>query len=147
VIVAGVWWVEGGTLPASLSLSPSASPSVSASKSPVSGIRRTATPAPTSTASYTQLVQQFGSNRIQFDNRCQAQPNSVVFKNGAQIMLDNRSSQARNISLNGTSYALAGYGYKIVTLSSATLPKQISLGCNSLVNVGVIQLEANISGQ
>lgn len=146
VIAAGVWFVKGGSLPTSLSISPSASPSASASKTPSSSVRRTATPAPTQ-LSYTQLVQQYGSNRIQFDSNCRAYPSSLVLKNGAKIMLDNRSNQARTIKLNSASYNLAPYGYQTVTLTNSILPEKISLSCNSSVNVGTIQLQANISGQ
>lgn len=155
VIVAGVWWLNGGG--SNLALAPgantSASPTaVGATKTPV-GYKATksATPVPTptitSSLSYTQLVAQYGSNRIQFDSDCKATPSSVVFKNGTSILLDNRSNQARTIVVNGRSYALVAYGYQVVTLSSSTLPQTLSLSCGDKVNVGTINLQANISGQ
>lgn len=150
VIVAGVWWFNGGS--SNLSLTPGTSPSPSAlgaTKTPVASKGKTATPVPTitSTLSYSQLVAQYGANRIQFNQSCQAVPSSVVFKNGTSVLLDNRSNQARTISVNGRLYSLVAYGYQVITLSSSTLPATLTLSCNSNVNVGTINLQANISGQ
>src|SRR6185369_5396584 len=126
VVVGGVWWMKNGGSVSFPSLYTS-SPTASASKAPVAGgTQKTATPAPTQALSYTQLVQQFGSNRIQFDSTCQATPKSVVFKNGTQILLDNRSSQARTIGIDGKTYSLGSYGYQVVTLSSTNLPKMMN---------------------
>ena len=59
-------------------------------------------------------------------------------------MLDNRSGDARTITLAGTKYQLSGYGYALVTLSSQSLPKEMLLSCGSAVNVGKILLQAQI---
>ncbi len=153
VIAAGVWWFNGSGSNVPLSPGASASPTaVGATKKPVvSKTNNSVTPTPipvaTSALSYSQLVAQYGNNRIQFDANCQAQPGNVVFKNGTKILLDNRSNQPRSISVNNINYNLGAYGYQVILLSSSTLPQTIKLGCNGLVNVGTIQLQANISGQ
>ena len=90
---------------------------------------------------YTQLVAQYVGKRIQFDARCQAIPNNVTFKDGTQVMFDNRSGDARTITVGGTKYQFAGYGYKVLTLSSGTLPKTLYLSCGAAVNVGQILLQ------
>lgn len=147
IIVAGVWWLNSGSNGVS-SLYSTASPSIAAAtNAPVYGTTHKAAASPTPSLSYTQAVAEYGTNRIQFDASCQAQPKSVVFKNGTSIMLDNRANQTRVIGLNGNNYTLGAYGFQIVTLSSSVLPKNLSLSCNNLVNVGTINLEANISGQ
>ncbi len=90
---------------------------------------------------YDQLVKDFSGRRIQFDITCQAIPNNVTYKNGTQVMFDNRSGDARWISVGGAEYYLSGYGYKVLTLSSKTLPKNLYLNCGSAVNVGQILLQ------
>ncbi len=151
-IVAGAWWLNGGS--SDLSLSPDASTSptaVGATKTPEGSktVSRTVTPAPTVTSnlSYTQLVALYGDKRIQFNQDCQAQPGSMVLKNGTGILLDNRSNKTQVIGLNGKIYTLVPYGYRVVTVSSPTLPKALGVSCNNSVNTGTINLQANISGQ
>lgn len=90
---------------------------------------------------YTDLVKQYEGRRIQFDINCQAVPGNVTYKTGTKIMLDNRSGDARYVSVGGVSYYLEGYGYKILTLTSTTLPKTLYLNCGSGVNVGQILLQ------
>lgn len=149
VVIAGVWWFNGGSSSVSLFPSASTSPTAAgATKTPTSyKATRTPTPVATSDLSYSQLVTQYGSNRIQFNASCQASPSSVVFKNGTSILLDNRSNQTQVISLNGASYTLVPFGYRVVTLSSTSLPKAIGVTCNEQVNTSTINLQANISGQ
>ena len=149
VALGAVWWFNS-----SKSTNMYGSPQTSSSPTPTtsgtsSGYKKsTATPVPViSGKTYTQLVAEFGNNRIQFGQNCQAQPASLALKNGTTIMLDNRSNQTHTITVNGTKYTIMGYGYQIVTVSSPTLPKAIGLGCDSSVNVGTIQLQANISGE
>ena len=118
---------------------------------PVSGpygtvVPATPTPVATPTSSYSQLVAQYGNNRIQFDSNCQAQPSVVSYKNGATILLDNRANQTRVIGVGVNTYTLGPYGYQVITLSG-TVPQQMHLSCNSSVNVGTINLGADILGQ
>lgn len=90
---------------------------------------------------YSDLVKQYEGYRVQFDAGCQAIPSNMTFKNGTKILLDNRSGDARYVSVGGTSYYLEGYGYKIVTLSSSDLPRTLLISCGAAVNVGQILLQ------
>lgn len=91
-------------------------------------------------SAYTVLVQEYADRRIQFGAACQATPTNSSFRSGTKIMLDNRSGDARVISVGGTKYNFPGYGYLLITLSSKTLPKTLSLNCGAAVNVGTITL-------
>ena len=118
---------------------PTSSPTTSAmaTKTPRPAVRTT----PGSSAmpqSYDMAVQQYSGHRIQFDMYCQANPVQLSVANGTTVMLDNRSGDARTIRVGGVAYALAGYGWKIVTLSSKTLPATLGLDCGSGRNVGTI---------
>ncbi|MDP3731123.1 MAG: hypothetical protein Q8R34_01360 [bacterium] len=114
---------------------------------PASSVKKKAVAPVTSTPSaqaYGQLVKEFEGRRIQFDQRCQPVPLAPTYKNGTVIMLDNRAPSARVITIGTNQYSVAGYGYQIVTVSSPSLPNELSVGCNSSGNVGKILLQAKI---
>ena len=90
---------------------------------------------------YSQLVAEYATRRIQFDERCQSIPGSPTFKNGTSVMFDNRSGDARYIRVGETTYLFGGYDYKILTLSSEALPKTLSMDCGAAINVGQILLQ------
>lgn len=94
----------------------------------------------TASLTYQQALAKYKTNRIQFDPTCQAIPNNMTFKNGTTVMLDNRSAVARTININGP-VALKAYGFRIVTLSSTTLPKTILVDCGTGQNVATILLQ------
>jgi hypothetical protein len=116
----------------------------SPTSTPIAGVSQTVVKigsAATSSVTYTNLVNTYANKRIQFDMNCQAVPNNITYKSGTTIMLDNRSGDARVISVGGIKYQLSGYGYAIVTLYGQTLPKQLFINCGAAVNVGVILLQ------
>ena len=82
------------------------------------------------TLSYQQALIKYAKARIQLDDQCQAIPNVVTYKNGTNIMLDNRAAATRNIHL-GSYFTIKGYGFKIVNLSSSTLPAKLLLDCGT----------------
>lgn len=92
-------------------------------------------------AAYSTYVQQYGNRRLQFDQLCQASPQSLAVANNTSIMLDNRSGDARTVTVGGVSYSLPGYGYTFVTAKSSTLPKTLTINCGSAVNVGQILVQ------
>lgn len=100
-----------------------------------------ANPVAPSAEDYTKLVAQYEGRRIQFDINCQAIPSNASYRSGTQIMFDNRSGDARYITIGGVSHYLAGYGYKILTLTSSELPKTVLISCGAAVNVGQILLQ------
>lgn len=89
----------------------------------------------TSGPSYEQLVAQYdkAGTRIQFDIACQAKPNQITVVRGTSIMLDNRSGDARWISVGSTGYNIPGLSYRIFPINSTA-----SINCGSAVNVGQI---------
>lgn len=146
VIVVGAWWAYFGKAP-SLS-DPGLQNQYGASPSPVvgSGVKPVAkkSTAPVSAKSYSDAVKEYEGRRIQFDERCQVVPQNPTYKNGTSIMLDNRSAGARSVMVGGTKYDLSAYGYRIITLSSSSLPKELAVSCGSSGNVGKILLQAQI---
>ncbi|MEK7506554.1 MAG: hypothetical protein AAB566_00670 [Patescibacteria group bacterium] len=128
----------------SISPSPSDTPVGTAAKKTATKV---ATPGPTPSQPYSQLVKEYEGRRIQFDDRCQAIPKDPTYKNGTAIMLDNRSAQVRVVTVGGVQYSLAGYGYRLLSLSSPSLPKELSISCGLVLNVGRILLQAQILPQ
>ena len=93
--------------------------------------------------SYQKALELYKDNkRIQISGAdfCQVSPNNVVYKNGTSIMIDNRSSKTRTIKI-GTTYTIPGYGFRIVKLSSGTLPATILMDCDQQQNVAKILLQ------
>jgi hypothetical protein len=92
-------------------------------------------------ASYGDAVKQYADRRIQFDMYCQAKPVNGTYKNGSYLMLDNRSGDARIITVNGIQYKLAGYGWTIITLSAKVLPATWAVDCGAARNVSKILIQ------
>lgn len=93
--------------------------------------------------SYKDALVAYKDRRIQLNNQnglCQAVPNNVTYKNGTNIMIDNRSPQARTVKL-GTTFTIKGYSYKIVNVSSAILPATWLLDCGGQQNVATILIQ------
>jgi len=123
-------------------VSPSPSTAAGTASNPVA--KKAGSTTPVSSKSYTELVMEYEGRRIQFDDRCQVVPKDPTFKNGTSIMLDNRSSIARTVVVGGVKYDLVAYGYRVITLSSSSLPKELAISCGSSGNVGKILLQAQI---
>jgi hypothetical protein len=96
--------------------------------------------APVVTLSYEHALAQYVDKRIQFDSRCQATPSQVTYKNGTSIMLDNRASVARTIKI-GNLVVIPAYGFKIIQISSATLPATWLVDCGSSQNVATLVVQ------
>ena len=130
---------KGSTINSGVTPTPNPSTTPKVSSTPV--VKKPVATATPLLGSYSQLVLEYGDRRVQFNNSCYMLPTTPTFKNGSKIMFDNRSSDTRTITIDGTAYTFAGYGYRVVTLSSATLPRTISINCGSLVNAGQITLQ------
>ena len=99
-------------------------------------------PAVTANLSYDNAIKLYGSYRLQFDANCLVTPNSISLKKGRALMLDNRYEKARSVYLDDTRYDLAGYGFKIITLTTPEkLPHTISVDCGTGKNNGSIILQ------
>ena len=90
--------------------------------------------------SYEQALVRFKDSRIQLDKNCQAYPNVVTYKNNTDIMIDNRSPLARTIKI-GSVYNVKAYGFKIIRLSSLTLPVTFLMDCGTSENVATILIQ------
>lgn len=91
--------------------------------------------------SYTEAVKKYTDRRIQFDANCQAVPNNVAYKNGTEIMFDNRAGISRKILFNTKSYTIPAYGFIIVAASSQTLPGITYIDCGDRQNVGKVLIQ------
>ena len=145
VVGVGAWWMYSKNLPSlpgfgDLNQS-NVSPSPVAGATAKPAAKKSVTPLP---KSYSDAVKEYEGRRIQFDERCQVVPQSPTYKNGTSIMLDNRSASSRTVAVGGTKYDLVAYGYRVITLSSSSLPKELAVSCGSSGNVGKILLQAQI---
>lgn len=95
---------------------------------------------PAPTMSYLEALETYKDRRIQIDSMCEAIPNQVTYKNGISIMLDNRSDTTKNINLGGA-MTIKPYDYKIVKLSTQTLPATWYLDCDNRENVATILIQ------
>lgn len=117
---------------------PTVNPSAAASPSAKPKVSVKPTPVP---ASYSDAVKQYANSRIQFDMYCQATPVNNTYKSGTGIMLDNRSGDARIITVGGVQYSLAGYGWKIILPQPKTLPATLPVDCGAARNVSVMLIQ------
>lgn len=92
------------------------------------------------TLSYNEALAAYPTNRIQLDKVCQAHPNNVTYKNGTSIMIDNRSPQPAKVKL-GSTFTIRPYSFKIIKLSSATLPSTLLLDCGTSQNVATVLIQ------
>jgi hypothetical protein len=94
------------------------------------------------TISYEDALVKYKDSRIQLapGATCAATPTTVTYKNGTVIMIDNRAPQARTLKI-GVGYSVKGYGFKLIKLSSATLPSTWLVDCDGQQNVATILLQ------
>ncbi|MEK7125061.1 MAG: hypothetical protein AAB864_01560 [Patescibacteria group bacterium] len=125
---------------ADTSPSPSGAAYVSPSPGTGSPTKPKATPSVSAAPlSYSQALQQHTGRLMQFDAYCQVRPSTqIVVKNGQTVMFDNRSGDARWFSLNGVGYQIAGYGYRILPMTSKSLPETVVVDCGAAQNVAKI---------
>ena len=103
-------------------------------------------PSPSTTAAkeaytYTQAIVKYQDRRIEFDTNCQAKPVISTFKNGTEIMIDNRSAAKKNFAVDGKNYTIEGFDFKIITLTAKTFPKTIQIDCGNSKNNSNIYLQ------
>lgn len=94
----------------------------------------------TNSISYQQALIKYKDQRIQLGQDCQATPTNVTYKNGTSIMIDNRSNVARTVKV-GSSYKLNAWSFKIINLTSSTLPATWLVDCGAQQNVATILIQ------
>ena len=87
------------------------------------------------------MVAKYAGRRIQFNDSCQATPAAQTYKNGTQVMFDNRGAKATTLTIEGVAYPTSAYTYRLITLSSKTLPHTVIVNCGSQNNVAQITLQ------
>ncbi|MDO8560158.1 MAG: hypothetical protein Q7S23_03975 [bacterium] len=87
---------------------------------------------------YDEALEQYGDWRIQLNDDCQARPPRMTVKSGTSVMLDNRSDDPQTVITNGTSYQIAPYYYRIITVRSGASPHTVYLDCGQGKNVALI---------
>lgn len=97
-------------------------------------------PTPVVPLTYAEALVTYKDFRIQLDTECRAFPNNVTYKNGTTIMIDNRAPVARNIKV-GTTMSVKAWGFKLIKLSSSTLPATWLVDCGTQQNVATILIQ------
>lgn len=92
------------------------------------------------TISYANALIRYKNTRIQLDKMCQAVPHNVTYKNGANIMIDNRAPVARTVKVNAV-FPIKAWGFKIVKISSVKLPATWLVDCDKSQNVATILIQ------
>ncbi len=96
--------------------------------------------APAASISYENALVKYKDARLQLDEICQASPDKMTFKNNAFLMVDNRAPVARTVHV-GSVFPIKAYGFKIVKLSSTTLPATWKVDCDASQNVATITIQ------
>jgi hypothetical protein len=92
------------------------------------------------TLSYKDALVKYAKARLQLDTTCQGSPSSMTFKNGSMLMVDNRSAISRTVKV-GSTFTIKPWGFKIIKLSSSTLPATLLVDCGASQNVATILLQ------
>lgn len=95
---------------------------------------------PVAPLTYAQALAKYKDARIQLGENCQASPNNVTYKNNTSIMIDNRAPVSRTVKV-GSAYNVKAWGFKIIKLSSATLPATWYVDCDKSQNVATILIQ------
>ena len=92
--------------------------------------------------SYTEALAKYANARLQLDTTCQAlaSPSNLIFKNNAYMMVDNRAPVARTVHI-GSVFSIKAYGFKIIQLSSTTLPTTWLVDCDASQNVATVTIQ------
>jgi len=152
ILLGGIYWYynsssgtvtpPSGTSVGSETISFSPSPSPTASPKPKSSSTSTKSIPATDSISYSQALVDYASKRIQLDPLCQANPSRLIVIKGTKVMFDNRSAAAHTIALDGVSYSLGAYSFRIISVTtSASLPHTVHVDCGSGKNVAQIDLQ------
>jgi hypothetical protein len=133
---------QQGIVPASVMQTPDAiTPTEDLSAGSVDASKTTTPAVAPVTIAYADALVKYAGKIIQLDNQCQVtNPNSWTFKNGTDIMIDNRASSARTVKI-GSTYSVKGYGFKIIKLSSAKLPATWYVDCDGQQNVATVLIQ------
>jgi hypothetical protein len=89
---------------------------------------------------YANALATYRNARIELDKDCKAIPNVSTFRNGDEIMIDNRSAVARTVKV-GYVFPVKAWGFKIASVSSTVAPTTWYVDCGNLKNVATIYIQ------
>lgn len=136
VLVAGFlfWSMKKAVAPAVTDTTPVVEPTEDVTPGSVN------TGSPAASISYANALIKYKNARLQLDATCQGSPDKMTFKNGASLMVDNRAPVARTVKV-GSVFSIKAYGFKIIKLSSTTLPATWYVDCDKAQNVSTILIQ------
>lgn len=87
---------------------------------------------------YANLMLKYKDRMVQFNKECAVVSNKVGFKQGTDILLDNRDNTPVKIVIGSRTFYLPGYGYKVIDLPTVG---SFQLDCNSRLNVVTVTVQ------
>jgi hypothetical protein len=99
------------------------------------------TPKPPVGLSYEEATELYEGRRTQFDSQCNASPSKLTYKNGTEIMFDNRSELPQTISFDDQTKNLLGFSFIVIKMDSPTAPYEVIIHCGQKKNVAQILLQ------
>lgn len=87
---------------------------------------------------YANLMLKYKDRMVQFNTECAVVSNKVGFKQGTDILLDNRDNTPVKIVIGSRTFNLPGYGYKVIDLPSVG---SFQLDCNKRLNVVTVTVQ------
>lgn len=87
---------------------------------------------------YATLMLTYKGRMVQFNKECAVVTNKVTFKQGTDILLDNRDDTAVKIVIGSRTFNLPAYGYKVIDLPTIG---SFQLDCNKRLNVVTVTVQ------
>jgi hypothetical protein len=87
---------------------------------------------------YANLMIKYKGRMIQFNKECAVITNKQGFKQGTDILLDNRDNTPVKIVIGSRTFNLPGYGYKVIDLPTIG---SFQLDCNKRLNVVTVTVQ------
>ncbi len=95
----------------------------------------------TGTLTYEQALAKYEGYMLQFNTQCQSNPTRKTVKNNTTLMLDNRTSTKKTITIDGKVYSVPAYGYSLANFSNSKLPHVSTINCGSQNNVAQVTIQ------
>ncbi len=107
---------------------------------PTTGIdpEREGTSVGSGAGTYANLMLKYKGKMVQFNKECAVVTNKVTFKQGTDILLDNRDDTAAKIVIGSRTFNLPAYGYKVIDLPTIG---SFQLDCNKRLNVVTVSVQ------
>jgi hypothetical protein len=87
---------------------------------------------------YADLVLKYKDRTLQFNEECAVVRNSYTFKQGTDVMLDNRDTTSVKIVVGSRTFNLKAQSYKVIDLGSTGIYR---VDCNDRLNVVTVNVQ------